>query len=101
MEREVRRCFKKGLLRSFHGWSQDKEIEMEELREWIFEKEDARDFYHHLCKFTFTTYEINEIIFVLRDEPMPTTVHNMINQYGSIVSKKMIQEMILFVDDNI
>lgn len=101
MEREVRRCFKKGLLRSFHGWSQDKEIEMEELRSWIFEKEEIHDFYHFLCKFAFTTYEINEIIFVIREEPMPPTVRSMINQYASIVSKKMIQEMILYVDDNI
>jgi hypothetical protein len=49
MEKEVRRFFKQGLMRSFHGWSRDKEIEMEILRRWIFERETRHDFYHGLC----------------------------------------------------
>jgi hypothetical protein len=100
MEREVRKCFKKGLLRSFHGWSQDKETEMEMLRTWIFEKEETYDFYHYLCKFSFNTYELNDILFTLQGQVFPN-VHSMVNAYASVVSKRMIQEMILFVDDNL
>ena len=100
MEKEVRRFFKQGLMRSFHGWSRDKEIEMEILRKWIFDRETRHDFYHGLCKFAFTTYEINDILVELREYPMPSTTHEMVNTYGRVVSKKMIKEMILFVDDN-
>jgi len=32
---------------------------------------------------------------------MPPNIRRLINQYGRVVSKKMIQEMILFVDDQI
>jgi len=99
MEKEVRRYFKKGLFRSFDGWNDDKEVEMERLRAWFFDRDTCYDFYHHLCKFAFTTYEINEILFALREDPMPINVRTMVNTYGSRVSKKMIQEMILFVDD--
>ena len=101
MEKEVRRSFKKGLMYSFHGWSQDKDTEMELLRAWIFDRDTPYDFYHYLCKFAFTTYELNEILFALREEPMPPNVRMLVNQYGRVVSKKMIQEMILFVDDQI
>jgi len=101
MEKEVKRCFKKGLLRSFHGWSHDKEAEMEVLRSWIFEREGVNDFYHYLCKFAFTTYELNEIMDVLKEHPMPFNVRNMINEYGRVASKKMIKDMILFVDDKL
>ena len=101
MEKEVRRCFKKGLMYAFHGWSQDKDIEMELLRAWIFDRDTPHDFYHYLCKFAFTTYEMNEILFALREVPMPPNVRTMVNHYGRVTSKKMIQEMILFVDDQI
>ena len=100
MEREVRKCFKKGLLSSFHGWSHDKETEMEMLRTWIFEKEEMHDFYHFLCKFGFTTYELNEILFTLQGQVFPN-MRSMVNAYGRVVSKGMIQEMILFVDDEL
>jgi hypothetical protein len=101
MEKEVRRSFKKGLKNCFHGWYSDKEIEMEALRAWIFDRDKPHDFYHELCKFAFTTYELNKILYAIRDQPMPPNVHMLVNQYGSVVSKKMIQEMILFVDDQI
>lgn len=101
MEREVRKYFKRGLMNSFHGWTQDKEVEMEELRSWIFNKDEGNDFYRYLSKFAFTTYELNEILFVLQEQPMRSNVHTMVNQYGRFASKKMIQDMILFVDDNI
>lgn len=100
MEREVRKCFKKGLISSFHGWSQDKETEMEMLREWIFEKEEMHDFYHFLCKFAFTTYELNDILFTLQGHVFPN-VRSMVNAYGRVVSKEMIHDMILFVDDEL
>jgi len=99
MEKEVRRYFKKGLFRSFDGWSGDKEVEMERLRACFFDRDTCYDFYHHLCKFAFTTYEINEILFALREDPMPLNVRRMVNTYASIASKRMIQEMILFVED--
>ncbi len=86
---------------AFHGWSQDKDKEMELLREWIFDRDTPHDFYHNLCKFAFTTYEMNEILFALREVPMPPNVRTMVNHYGRVTSKKMIQEMILFVDDQI
>ena len=101
MEKEVRRSFKKGLKNCFHGWYSDKEIEMELLRAWIFDRDTPHDFYHELCKFAFTSYDLNEILYALRDQPMPPNVRMLVNQYGRVVSKKMIQEMILFVDDQI
>ena len=101
MEKDVHRFFKKGLLLSFHGWTRDKEVEMEGLRAWIFDRENKHDLYHYLCKFAFTTYDLNEILYTLRDEPIPPNIRRLINQYGRVVSKKMIQEMILFVDDQI
>lgn len=88
-------------MRTFHGWSQDKETEMEIMRAWIFDRETPHDFYHYLCKFAFTTYEINDLLFTLRDGPIPYNIRIMVNTYGTIISKKMIQEMILFVDDQI
>ena len=100
MEREVRKCFKKGLISSFHGWSHDKETEMEMLRRWIFEKEEMHDFYHFLCKFSFTTHEINDILFTLQGQVFPN-VRSMVNAYGRVISKGMIQDMILFVDDEL
>jgi hypothetical protein len=99
MEKDVHRFFKKGLMLSFHGWTKDKEVEMEGLRAWIFDREHQHDLYHYLCKFAFTTYDLNEILTELKDQPMPADVRTLINTYGSSVSKKMVKEMILFVDD--
>jgi hypothetical protein len=101
MEKDVHRFFKKGLILSFHGWNRDKDVDMEGLRAWIFDREHPHDLYHYLCKFAFTTYDLNEILQELKDQPMPGDVHKMINSYGSSVSKKMVKEMILFVDDQI
>lgn len=101
MEREVRKCFKKGLLSSFHGWSHDKETEMEMLRRWIFEKEEMHDFYHFLCKCSFTTYELNDMLFTLQGEELFPNMRSMVNAYGRVVSKEMIRDMILFVDDEL
>jgi DNA-binding XRE family transcriptional regulator len=64
---------------------------MEVLRAWIFDRDTPHDFYHELCKFAFTTYELNEILYAIRDQPMPPNVRMLVNQYGSMVSKKMIQ----------
>ncbi len=100
MEREVRKCFKKGLSSSFHGWSQDKETEMEVLRTWIFENEETHDFYHFLCKFSFNTYELNDILFTLQGHVFPN-LRSMVNAYARVVSQGMFQVMIFFVDVNL
>lgn len=102
MEKEVRRCFIKGLMRCFHGWtSPDKTREMETLRLWIFERDTPHDFYHHLCKFSFTVYELNDMMNTMRMYPMPLDVRSMVNEYARIVSKQLVHQMILFVDDSI
>lgn len=100
MEKEVRRCFIKGLMRCFHGWdTQDKRSEMERMRVWIFERDAPHDFYHHLSKFAFTVYELNEMMYTMRMHHMPLDIHSMVNDYARMVSKQLVPQMILFVDD--
>jgi hypothetical protein len=53
MEKEVRRYFKKGLFRSFDGWNDDKEVEMERLRAWFFDRVTCHDFYHHAFLYSY------------------------------------------------